>query len=73
LRQLSGRDLTFHLGQIGLRDLEQGVHHAVNQGAIVGQQQQAFRIIIQSAGAIDVGYPDIVGQGRSATIIGKLG
>jgi hypothetical protein len=42
------------------------------QGAIIGQQQQAFAVTVQPAGGIDAGNINVVTQGAPALLITEL-
>lgn len=45
---------------------------AVLQRAVIGEQQQAFAVQIQTSGGADIGLRQIIGQGGAAFRVGEL-
>ena len=62
----------FHLHQVGLAGLVVGVGDGVLQLAVVGQQHQAFAVIVEAAGRVDLGNGQMVGQRGLAILRGEL-
>jgi len=65
-------DFTLHLCPIYLGHFMQWMGDLVLQAAVVGQQQQAFRIIVEAAGGIDSRLMDKFLESGSAFLIGEL-
>jgi hypothetical protein len=52
---------------ISLGVIELGIGQAVDQVAIIGEQQQTFAVIVQATGRVNVGQVDVVAE-RRATV-----
>jgi len=65
--------LAFHLNQIGFGKLEPRVADTCLQGAVIGQQQQAFRIPVQSTGRVYARHWHALAQGSPALVVAELG
>ncbi|MGK0392215.1 MAG: hypothetical protein ACJA0B_000358 [Alcanivorax borkumensis] len=64
--------LALHLNQIGFGKLEPWITDACLKRTVIGQQQQAFRIPVQSAGRIHSRYADKLAQRSAALIVAEL-
>ena len=67
-----GTEFSFYLHKVGFRQFEIRRCDARLQGAIVGEQHQAFAVEIEPAGGIDAGQVDEIGQRALAAGGGKL-
>lgn len=65
--------LTFDLDTIGLGLLVLRMADAVNQFAVIAQQKQPLRVIVQAPGRIDARYVDHVGKSIPAFTVRELG
>jgi len=60
--------LALHLYPVGFPERVPGIAQPRMERAVVGEQQQAFAVVIQPAGRVDVGHGDVIGQGRPAVV-----
>jgi hypothetical protein len=65
--------LAFHLDQIGFGKFVPWIADACLQGAVIGQQQQAFRIPVQSTGRVYAGHRHALVQCSPALVVAELG
>ncbi|MCY1437708.1 hypothetical protein D9M71_538810 [compost metagenome] len=71
--QLLVARLAFHLHPVGLGQLVLGVGDARLQPAIIGQQQQAFAVAVQSPGRVHARDIDVVLERRAPFAVAELG
>lgn len=66
------RDFALHLHPVGLGQLPARVADACLQRAVVGEQQQAFGIVVEASGRVNAGQVDEIGQHRATVLVAEL-